>query len=60
VRVLRAHVEEEYLVPGTAYVDPQRWDPLIMKFCDFFGGGINVHPSRLAEGWNMPRTASAV
>ncbi|GAA2231714.1 flavin reductase family protein [Streptomyces amakusaensis] len=61
VEVLRAHVEEELVIPGTHYVDPLRWDPLIMKFCEFFGGGDNVHPSRLAEGWNMPhqlRTAA--
>ncbi|WP_206050674.1 hypothetical protein [Nocardioides speluncae] len=36
------------------YVDPIGWDPLIMKFCEFFGGGENVYPSRLAEGWQMP------
>jgi len=54
VRVLRAHVEQDLLVPGTHYVDPLRWDPLIMKFTEFFGGGVNVHPSRLAEGWRMP------
>ncbi|MFI7606005.1 flavin reductase family protein [Micromonospora sp. NPDC049366] len=54
VEVLRAHVEEELLIPGTHYVDPVGWDPLIMKFCEFFGGGRNVHPSRLAEGWEMP------
>lgn len=40
--------------PGTHYVDPLGWDPLIMKFCEFFGGGQNVHPSRLADGWEMP------
>jgi flavin reductase (DIM6/NTAB) family NADH-FMN oxidoreductase RutF len=57
VEVLRAHVEESLLVPGTHYVDPLRWDPLIMKFCEFFGGGENVHPSRLAEGWRMPELA---
>jgi flavin reductase (DIM6/NTAB) family NADH-FMN oxidoreductase RutF len=57
VEVLRAHVEESLLVPGTHYVDPLRWDPLIMKFCEFFGGGGNVHPSRLAEGWRMPELA---
>jgi flavin reductase (DIM6/NTAB) family NADH-FMN oxidoreductase RutF len=55
VRVVRAHVEDDLLVAGTQYVDPLRWDPLIMKFCEFFGGGGNVHPSRLAEGWRMPR-----
>ncbi|MEV7924160.1 flavin reductase family protein [Kitasatospora sp. NPDC088779] len=54
VEVLRAHVEESLVIPGTHYVDPLDWDPLIMKFCEFFGGGANVHPSRLAEGWNMP------
>ncbi|WP_324786819.1 flavin reductase family protein [Streptomyces sp. H51] len=61
VEVLRAHVEEDLVIPGTHYVDPIGWDPLIMKFCEFFGGGHNVHPSRLAEGWSMPhqgRTAS--
>jgi hypothetical protein len=25
-----------------------------MKFTEFFGGGVNVHPSRLAEGWRVP------
>jgi flavin reductase (DIM6/NTAB) family NADH-FMN oxidoreductase RutF len=54
VSVVRAHVEEGLLVPGTNYVDPLGWDPLIMKFCEFFGGGDNVYPSRLAEGWRMP------
>ncbi|MGF1429298.1 flavin reductase family protein [Kitasatospora sp. LaBMicrA B282] len=54
VEVLRAHVDEELVIPGTHHVDPLGWDPLIMKFCEFFGGGRNVHPSRLAGGWNMP------
>ncbi|MER5640978.1 flavin reductase family protein [Kitasatospora sp. NPDC002227] len=54
VEVLRAHVAEELVIPGTAYVDPVGWDPLIMKFCEFFGGGEPVHPSRLAAGWQMP------
>ncbi|MFF4104485.1 flavin reductase family protein [Streptomyces sp. NPDC001903] len=54
VEILRSHVEEDLVIPGTHHVDPLRWDPLIMKFCEFFGGGENIHPSRLAEGWNMP------
>lgn len=61
VEILRAHVEEDLVIPGTNHVDPLGWDPLIMKFCEFFGGGHNVHPSKLAEGWNMPhqlRTAA--
>ncbi len=54
VRVARAHVEERLLIPGTDYVDPVGWDPLIMKFCEFFGGGVNVRASTLAEAWRMP------
>ena len=54
VNVVRAHVEEDLLAPGTHYVDPLRWDPLIMKFCELFGGGGAVHSSRLAAGWRMP------
>lgn len=55
VDVIRAHVDDDILIPGTSYVDPLRWDPLIMKFCDFFGGGRELRPSRLATGWQMPR-----
>jgi flavin reductase (DIM6/NTAB) family NADH-FMN oxidoreductase RutF len=54
VEVLRAHVEESLIISGTHYVDPLVWDPLIMKFTEFFGGGQNIHPSKLAAGWNMP------
>lgn len=60
VEVLRTHVERDLLVPGTHYVDPLKWDPLIMKFCEFFGGGFNVHPSRLAAGWEMPHSLQTV
>lgn len=58
VAVLRTHVDEDIIIPGTAYVDPLRWDPLIMKFTEFFGGGYNVYPSRLAKGWKMPHRMS--
>ncbi|MFJ2577421.1 flavin reductase family protein [Kitasatospora aureofaciens] len=55
VEVVRAHVDEALIVPGTDhYVDPLGWDPLIMKFCEFFGDGRRLRPSRLAEGWQMP------
>ncbi|GAB3918368.1 hypothetical protein GCM10011575_34620 [Microlunatus endophyticus] len=54
VRVLRSHVEDSLIIPGTAYVDPRSWDPLIMKFCDFFGESRPLAPSRLAAGWSMP------
>ena len=48
------HIAEELIIPGTHSIDPVAWDPLIMKFCEFFGGGRNVRPSRLATAWRMP------
>ena len=54
VDVLRAHVDEELVLPGTHYVDPDAWDPLIMKFCEYYGGGENLRASSLAAGWKMP------
>jgi flavin reductase (DIM6/NTAB) family NADH-FMN oxidoreductase RutF len=54
VEVVRAHVSDAVRLPGTDHVDPQAWDPLIMKFCDFFGEGQPLTPSRLAAGWRMP------
>lgn len=57
VRVLRAHVDEKLIVPGTGHIDPVKWDPLIMKFCEFFGGGVPVRSSRLARAWQIPKTA---
>jgi hypothetical protein len=41
-------------VPGTAYVDPLAWDPLILKFCESFGGGFPLRDSSLARGWQLP------
>jgi flavin reductase (DIM6/NTAB) family NADH-FMN oxidoreductase RutF len=50
VRVVRVHVEEELVMEGTTdRIDPVKWRPLIMSFCQFFGLGEMVHPSRLAE-----------
>lgn len=54
VEVVRTHVAEDLLLPGTDYVDPLRWDPLIMKFCEYFGAAENLRPSRLAAGWRLP------
>ena len=54
VEVLRAHVADAVRLPDSNYVDPLAWDPLIMKFCDFFGDGRPLIPSRLADGWRMP------
>jgi len=59
VSVVRTHVAEELLIPGTDHVDPIGWDPLLMKFCEFFGGAENLRPSRLAVGWRMPHAQPA-
>ena len=57
LEVLRAHVADEVQVPGTAHVDTDAWDPLIMKFCEFFGDAANLRSSRLAAAWHIPRSA---
>jgi flavin reductase (DIM6/NTAB) family NADH-FMN oxidoreductase RutF len=54
VGTLAVHIDEDYVIEGSDYVDPLKWDPLLMKFCEFFGQAQNVHPSRLATGWRMP------
>ncbi len=59
VAILRTHVAKKLLLPGTSYVDPMGWDPLIMKFTEFFGNARNVYPSRLAAGWQMPHSLPA-
>lgn len=54
VHITRLHVDESLLVLDRAegekpHIDPERWQPLLMSFCRFFGLGGEVHPSRLAE-----------
>lgn len=50
VRIVRVHVEEDLLLQGHENrIDPDAWRPLIMSFCQFYGLGPRVHPSRLAE-----------
>jgi hypothetical protein len=54
VAVQQAHVEQGLLIPGRAdHIDPIAWQPLIMKFAEFFGVGLNLHPSRLARGFGI-------
>ena len=51
VHISRLHVEESLLIEDgpRPHIDAERWRPLIMSFCRFFGVGEEVHPSRLAE-----------
>ena len=54
VEVVVTHVTAD-LVEGQrpGHIDPLRWDPLIMKFAEFFGGGSSLQPSRLAAGFGL-------
>jgi flavin reductase (DIM6/NTAB) family NADH-FMN oxidoreductase RutF len=50
VRVVRAHVDESLLVPGIEdRIDPDKWRPLMMSFCQFYGLGERVGDSTLAQ-----------
>src|SRR5215472_620749 len=51
VHIVKLHVDESLLVgnPARPHIDPEKWHPLIMSFCRFFGIGEEKHPSRLAE-----------
>ena len=49
-RVIRVHVEESILNDEKRhYIDTDKWKPLIMSFCEFYGLGDKVHPSRFAK-----------
>lgn len=59
-QVLSTHVEQDLLLPGKRdHFDALAWDPLIMKFTEYFAGGSNVRPSSLARGWGMPPLAGS-
>ena len=50
LRIEKVHIEESLLLAGHAdRIDPEKWRPLIMSFCQFFGLGPILHSSRLAE-----------
>lgn len=50
MRILRVHASPAILRDtDTNRIDPDRWRPLIMSFCNFYGLTPQVHPSRLAE-----------
>lgn len=50
VRIVRVSMDEEILNHEKRhYVDTDKWKPLIMSFCEFYGVGSKLHPSRLAK-----------
>ena len=50
VRIIRVHIDEAILNSEKRhYIDADKWNPLIMSFCEFYGLSKNLHPSRLAK-----------
>jgi flavin reductase (DIM6/NTAB) family NADH-FMN oxidoreductase RutF len=50
VRIVRAHIDPALLMAGHENrVDPDKWRPLIMSFCQFYGLGGQLRSSILAE-----------
>ncbi|MEN6670280.1 flavin reductase family protein [Psychrobacter sp. B38] len=50
IHIELAHIDEKILVDGKEnYIDPEKWKPIIMNFCEFFGLSGNIHPSKLAK-----------
>jgi flavin reductase (DIM6/NTAB) family NADH-FMN oxidoreductase RutF len=53
--VLHTYVDESLLMTGhPTYIDPLRWNPLFMKFTEYFADASLTRPSSLARGWDMP------
>ncbi|MBA4185864.1 MAG: flavin reductase family protein [Acidobacteria bacterium] len=49
-RIVRVHIEESLLNDEKRhYIDTDKWKPLIMSFCEFYGLGEKLHPSKLAQ-----------
>jgi len=49
-RIIRVHIDETILnAEKRHHIDADKWNPLIMSFCEFYGLGKNLHPSRLAK-----------
>ena len=50
VRIVRAHVDDSILMTaGRNRIDPNKWRPHIMSFCQFYGLGDRLRHSTLAE-----------
>jgi flavin reductase (DIM6/NTAB) family NADH-FMN oxidoreductase RutF len=55
VAIQQTLVDESLLMADhPKYIDPLSWDPLFMKFTEYFAGATLQRPSSLARGWDMP------
>lgn len=49
VHIEKVHIEEGLLMDGESnYIDPSKWNPMIMNFCEYFGLSEQLSASRLA------------
>ncbi|MCR8642018.1 flavin reductase family protein [Paenibacillus sp. N1-5-1-14] len=49
VRIEKVHIEEDLLMDTNSnYIDPSKWNPMIMNFCEYFGLSEQLSSSRLA------------
>lgn len=49
VRIEKVHIEDYLLMDGNPnYVDPSKWNPMIMNFCEYFGLSEQLSVSKLA------------
>ncbi len=49
MRIVRAHADESILAQQPNHIDPDKWRPLMMSFCQFYGLGERLIHSTLAE-----------
>jgi hypothetical protein len=60
VPVVRTHVDDSLLMDQhPKYIDPLRWNPMFMKFTEYFADATLARPSSLARGWEMPSLTTA-
>jgi len=49
VRIEKVHIEDYLLMDANSnYIDPSKWNPMIMNFCEYFGLSQQLSASRLA------------
>lgn len=58
VRIEHIHAEQSLtMADHPNYVDPSKWNPMIMNFCEYFGLGEQLSASRLAPVFGPSTTA---
>lgn len=59
-KVLRVHADHRVVIPGTSYVDPDAWSPLIYNFRHYFGLGSQLGESFRTETPTADRVPAGV